>query len=273
MIKRGILYRMLAKLGIIRLMVYHSRCRASKLFSGPNNLDGFCLDQSLREPYEFYMQCVAFFDANLETRVKQHRFYFSESLRGFGEDAFHVMWAILLERFRPETFLEIGVYRGQTLSLVSLLQQQMGIQGSVTGISPFLPAGDSVSHYLKDVDYLKDTQENFRHFNLNPPRLIKAFSADPEALDVIRSTAWDCIYIDGNHDYEVALRDWRHCSEALKPGGLIVLDDAGLTTAYRAPFFATRGHPGPSRVAQEVDRTRFDEILQVGHNRVFRKRS
>jgi hypothetical protein len=52
---------------------------------------------------------------------------------------------------------------------------------------------------------------------------------------------------------------------------VIVLDDAGLYTAYRAPAFAFTGHPGPSRLAQEIDRTTFQEIVQVGHNRVFQK--
>jgi hypothetical protein len=81
------------------------------------------------------------------------------------------------------------------------------------------------------------------------------------------------IYIDGNHEYEVARRDWEACSLNLKPGGCIVLDDAGLTTSFRPPAFATAGHPGPSKLAQEIDRQSFDEILQVGHNRVFQKRA
>jgi hypothetical protein len=35
--------------------------------------------------------------------------------------------------------------------------------------------------------------------------------------------------------------------------------------------FATAGHPGPTRLAGEIDRKKFREILQVGHNRVFQK--
>jgi hypothetical protein len=52
---------------------------------------------------------------------------------------------------------------------------------------------------------------------------------------------------------------------------VIVLDDSGLTTAYRPPLFATGGHPGPSRLASELDRSRFREVLQVGHNRAFER--
>jgi hypothetical protein len=80
------------------------------------------------------------------------------------------------------------------------------------------------------------------------------------------------IYIDGNHDYEVASKDWELCSSHVKQDGIIVLDDAALATSFDPPAYAaTRGHPGPSRLAEEIDRSRFREILQVGHNRVFQK--
>jgi predicted O-methyltransferase YrrM len=141
----------------------------------------------------------------------------------------------------------------------------------VTGISPFSAATDSVSRYSTDVDYLQDTLLNFRKFDLPQPRLLRAFSTDQVAVELITSQPWDLIYIDGNHDYEVVQKDWQVCSQSVKPGGVIVLDDAGLTTSYRPPSFATKGHPGPSRVAAEINRTCFKEILQVGHNRAFQR--
>jgi Methyltransferase domain len=84
----------------------------------------------------------------------------------------------------------------------------------------------------------------------------------------------DMIYIDGNHDYEVVIKDWELCSSHTKKGGIIVLDDSALTTSFNPPPYAgTRGHPGPSRLAQEIDRSTFKELLQVGHNRVFQRLS
>jgi hypothetical protein len=192
--------------------------------------------------------------------------------RGFGEDAFHAMWWHLLTKFRPESFLEIGVYRGQTISLVSLISKIIGSQCETYGISPFSSAGDSVSTYFEDVDYLQDTKANFEHFSLPHPTLLKAYSTDAEAHALIRSKYWDCVYIDGNHDYEIVKADWQICDEATNQGSIIVLDDSGLHTKYRPPIFATGGHPGPSRLASEIDRSKFREILQVGHNRVFQKR-
>lgn len=226
---------------------------------------------SLRDPDGFYTRCFQDFHQTLPPELRAHRAYFLDDFRGFGEDAFHAMWWRLARQFRPGQFLEIGVYRGQVISLLSLLAELEAFPCEVTGISPFSDDGDSVSVYRSDVDYLADTLAHFRAHHLPKPGLVRAYSTDPAALAVIRSRAWDMIYIDGSHDYEVALKDWQACSEAVKPGGLIILDDAGLGTSYHPPRFATAGHPGPSRVAAEIDRRRFSEILQVGHNRVFRK--
>ncbi len=229
------------------------------------------LDASLRDPTRYYYRAFQDYHRTLPEALRAHRDYFSLNRRGFGEDAFHTMWWRLIRRYQPKTFLEIGVYRGQTISLVALIARLERITCDVTGISPFTSAGDSVSDYSEDIDYHDDTLRNFQHFDLGEPRLVRALSTEPEALDVIRERSWDCIYIDGNHDYEVVQSDWSVCAKAVAPGGLIVLDDAGLNTDYQPPPFATKGHPGPSQLASEIDRTQFGEILQVGHNRVFQK--
>lgn len=227
---------------------------------------------SLADPTGYYLDCVRYFHSpNFHDELKKHRKYFLQDQRGFGEDAFHVMWWMLFRAMRPERFLEIGVYRGQTISLAALLHRTLGIEGSVTGISPFSPAGDSVSTYRENLDYLQDTQSNFRAFGLTAPDLLRAYSTDQIATDRIHQQAWDAVYIDGNHDYEVAKADWSACSASINRGGIIVLDDAALGTAYIPPRFATAGHPGPSRLATEIDAAGFREILRVGHNRVFQK--
>lgn len=118
------------------------------------------------------------------------------------------MWWRLVRSFKPKNFLEIGVYRGQVVSLVALLARIARIDCTVTGISPFSSAGDSVSNYRNDVDYRLDTLSHFKHFGLSEPTLINAYSTDSEALAVIASRQWDMIYIDGNHDYEIVVKDW-----------------------------------------------------------------
>ncbi|QTN32171.1 class I SAM-dependent methyltransferase [Akkermansiaceae bacterium] len=228
---------------------------------------------AVKNPTAYYETSFREFHRSLPAELRKHRQYFQENQRGYGEDAFHVMWWNLIRRFKPQNFLEIGIYRGQTISLVSLITKMEGISCEVHGISPFSSVGDSVSDYLRGIDYLEDTLKNFHHFSLPSPELLKAYSTDDEAVNLIRSRSWDIIYIDGNHDYEIVKADWAVCSEAVETGGLIVLDDSGLTTGYRPPAFATGGHPGPSRLASEIDASRFEEILQVGHNRVFQKQA
>ena len=229
-------------------------------------------ERSLSDPTGYYLDCVRYFHGpHFPEELKKHRRYFLQDQRGFGEDAFHVLWWMLFRETRPTHFLEIGVYRGQTLSLAALLKRMLGLEGSVTGISPFSPAGDACSTYRKSVNYREDTLENFRHFNLPTPELVQAFSTDAAARERIGQSSWDAVYIDGNHDYDVARGDWELCAQHTRIGGLIVLDDAALLTTYDPAAFATAGHPGPSHLAEEIDRRAFREVLRVGHNRVFEK--
>jgi predicted O-methyltransferase YrrM len=224
---------------------------------------------SLGDPTAYYKRAFQDFHRTVPAELRAHRDYYRIDRRGFGEDAFHTMWWRLVREFKPQSFLEIGVYRGQVVSLIALLSKLEGNPCEITGISPFSSSGDSVSKYRSDLNYLEDTLAHFKHFGLPEPALVNAFSTDPEALEVIASRPWDMIYIDGNHDYDVVVKDWNACSNAIRPGGIIILDDSGLTTAYRPPAFSTAGHPDPSRLASEIDPKRFKEILQVGHNRVF----
>lgn len=201
--------------------------------------------------------------------LRAHRAYFRK--RGFGEDAFHAMWFLI---FREHTFrraLEIGVYRGQVVSLWSLLAQHFGRSLDVHGISPFSATGDGVSTYPASVNYYQDVLGSFAHFGLHAPGLHRGWSTDPEMVDIVRLASWDLIYIDGNHDYDVVKHDFAICSEAVKRDGLIVLDDAALYCGYRPSVFSSAGHPGPSRVADEIDRATFREVISVGHNRVFQR--
>jgi len=228
-------------------------------------------DDSLRDPTEFYLRCFHYFHTRLPEPLRMHRAYFESCGRGFGEKAFHAMWFLLFREFQPANFLEIGVFRGQTISLAALLARHFKRDCFVQGIAPFSSAGDTVSKYRRGVNYYEDTLKNFAHFSLPAPALVRAFSTDAAARESVAARRWSLIYIDGNHDYDIARQDWELCAAHLQPGGVIVLDDAGLTTGYVPPIFATGGHPGPSRLAQEVDRGKFHELLQVGHNRVFQK--
>lgn len=145
--------------------------------------------QSLSDPTGFYLRCCHFFDRELPEEFRRHREYFAQNRRGFGEDAFHAMWFLLFREFRPESFLEIGVFRGQSQSLAAMLARHFKLNCLVQGISPFSPAGDAITKYRGDVNYFDDTLKNFAHFSLPVPGLLKAFSTDATAGKLVASRA------------------------------------------------------------------------------------
>jgi predicted O-methyltransferase YrrM len=227
-------------------------------------------ENSLKYPKKYYKFCELFLEFHSNLKLKQHRLYYKENQRAFGEDAFTSMWTLLYERYKFHNFLEIGVYRGQTLSLITLLAGLNKCKTTVVGITPLESSGDSVSSY-PEINYYEDIKNNFLKFNLALPKIIKAYSTDDAAIVAIKSTIWDCIYIDGNHDYENVKADFNNVIPNLKKGGIIVFDDASLNLIPEKFHGMFRGHPGPSNFVDEISNSKFEEILRVGHNRCFRK--
>ena len=243
--------------------------RGNIVYKNIENLDDLILANLSRN--ERHLFCHKYFWNYAPNWLKKHREYFANNQRSYGEDALHVMWYFLFQKFKPSKVLEIGVYRGSSLSLFSLLSTKLDYNCAVHGISPFSTDGDTVSEYLAGLNYYEDVLANFEYFNLDKPHLHKGFSTDPEMHRVIKSEVWDLIFIDGNHDFDVVKQDFDMCSVNVKKGGLIILDDSALYTDYKAPFYSFAGHPGPSRVADSIDNTIFEEIFSVSHNRVFQK--
>ena len=90
-----------------------------------------------------------------------------------------------------------------------------GFKCNIHGISPFSPVGDTVSSYIDRIDYYEDVTTNFDYFSLSSPQLHRGLSSDSNMTEVIRSKQWDCIYIDGSHDYAVVKNDFVECSACL----------------------------------------------------------
>lgn len=222
-------------------------------------------------------QVYAYFHHYLHHRSMQilidHRKYIVANRKGFGEDAFHAMWFLLLSEIKPVHMLEIGVYRGQIVSLWALINKYLNRKYDVHGISPFSSRGDSVTEYPCEIDYWSDTLNTFKDWDIKPPILLKALSTEQKSVDLIQSKAWDLIYIDGSHDFEIVLKDYRLCSKNLNKGGVLVLDDASLYRDYKPRSFAFAGHSGPSRVARDYADREMEFMGAVGHNNVYRKKT
>ena len=222
-----------------------------------------------------YKYFLDYFYFQSSKNIRLHRYYFKKNKRGFGEDAFHGMWDYLFSTYKPKNILEIGVYRGQSISLFELMSQNLNLKADVWGITPLSNDGDSVSSY-ESINYEEDIKNNYKHFNLGEPKIIKAFSTDDQALKFIKSKKWDLIYIDGSHDYVIVQKDILNSLPYLKSGGILVLDDSSLNTDFnlKIPYIPTfKGHPGPSKVFSELINEKAVKLLfGVGHNNVFVKK-
>ncbi len=222
-------------------------------------------------PNDTYRYFYYYFFHHCPEAVRAHRQFFAQEKRGFGEDAFHAFWWLLLSEARPTRALEIGVYRGQVISLWALIARELRFPIEVHGVSPFSGVGDSVSVYATDVDYTTEVAQAVDRFGGISPVLVNALSTDRAAVDHIRSIAWDLIYIDGSHEFDVAFSDYQVSRDSLRPGGLLVIDDASLGSEFHPPAFAFAGHPGPSRVAREFARRELRFLGAVGHLNLFQK--
>lgn len=199
--------------------------------------------------------------------VRDHRRYFRLDNRGFGEDVFHAAWFDFFMEFKPVHCLEIGVYRGQTTSLWSLIAQRSGIPSDIWGVTPLYAAMDTVSEY-PEIDYLEDMNNNFRTFNLEPPQIIKGLSTEKNVMLRIKENTWDLIYIDGGHDYDVVYSDYQLAKSSLKQGGFLCMDDSSLYFNLKGRF---KGHPGPSTVVTENAIKEMIYLFTVGHLNFFQK--
>lgn len=218
---------------------------------------------------DIYELLDEYFYAHLPLEFVKHRHYFSQHGRGFGENAFHSMWYLLFSEFRPVNCLEIGVYRGQVITLWGLLANHLHYQCHVHCISPFTSEGDSVSKYSDSVDYLNDTLMNHRYFHLDDPTIFVGLSNSPEAKEFISSKKWDLIYIDGSHEYDIARSDLETSISNLERNGIIIMDDSSLYFDYKPGKGAFAGHPGPSRVAKEASEGTLKLLGGIGHNNIF----
>lgn len=202
----------------------------------------------------------------------KHNSFFKQLERGFGEPAFHAAWHHIFGEFAPKKCLEIGVYRGQIISLWSILSNKFGFSCSIYGVTPLLPIGDSVSKYI-NINFRTDIKSNFEYFKLREATIVAQLSSSPSAKEVIRNGNWDLIYIDGSHDYDDVYSDYICALSGLSPDGILALDDSSLFLDEIKGNKAFSGHSGPSLICQELAINELNHILSVGHLNFFQRKS
>lgn len=215
---------------------------------------------------------------NATPHLRVHRDWVVQNNWGYGNRAFHWMWNILIQE-APKNFkfLEIGVFKGQTISLISMLNKLYRKDGMVYGLTPLSNTGDKYTTH-PDVDYEALIQQIYGTFQLdaNDLNIIQGFSNDPEIINIAHDEGpYDFVYVDGCHDYEVVVSDLQKYGDMLKVGGYLIVDDSSnhLKIPDGLIRMDWRGLLDVSNAVRDVTEqdVRFVHCFAVGHNRVFQR--
>jgi hypothetical protein len=228
-----------------------------------------------------------------EPKLSAHRRYIEENNLGFGDAAFHAMWLRLLDnasrRFGTVRTLEIGVFKGQVISLWAVIGKHWNINVHINAISPL--TGHSVpksrletlirsyldptfreqlrngNFYAKD-DYAEIIKRLFERFEVDydAVKIYQGYSTDQRILDLIADQIFHIVYVDGDHTLKGALHDFKTFGSKVAIGGWLVADDAGCALPGAAFW---KGHKAVSRAAEILPAIGFRNIINVGHNRIY----
>jgi len=199
-----------------------------------------------------------------DNTLKQHR-DFVENGYGFGERAFWWLWKLICdEQKQGFSFLELGVYKSATLSLIKLLRPD----ATVHGVSPLSSEGG-----YPDCNYWQCIQDLHGHFNLDMPAIIKGLSNENWIVERVKEMGkWDVIYVDGSHKYSDVLFDLSTYAPLVKSGGYLVMDDANVD--LNLWWGAFRGHQEvtDAKLKWLETQTDFEFVCSVVHISVFKKK-
>ena len=224
-----------------------------------------------------------------------HRRHVEARQLGYGDPAFHALWARLLAtahaQFGRVDALEIGVFKGQVISLWALLAREHGWPVRVHAITPLagqpLPAARwwrsllfrlsprfrervASGDFYADDDYEKILRTHFaaHRLSFDDVRLLRGYSTDDAVRAQVAADRFHLLYIDGDHTYAGARADLEHYAPKVVPGGWLVMDDA----AHDQPGTTFwKGYETVARACRLLPALGFKPVFAVGHNRVFQR--
>lgn len=227
--------------------------------------------------------------------LAEHRQHVERNKLGFGDAAFHSMWARILEsavqRHGTVRALEIGVFKGQVISLWALLAKTHGWPLHISCISPMAgnpPPSGGLRHRLRllfsqkyreefrngnfyqEEDYRSLIEGLFGRFGIDfsDVTVFRGFSTDPEVIRKTETEKFEIIYVDGDHTFAGASHDFKTFGPKVVKGGWLIADDAGCALPG-STFW--KGHQAVSEAVEILPSLGFRNVLNVGHNRIYEK--
>lgn len=208
---------------------------------------------------------------NAIDQLKDHRTFVEQHIFGFGERSFHWMWNLIIQEMPKEfTFLEIGVFKGQTLSLCRLLADMQDKKVKRYGVTPLSTEGGMwESDYDRDIKLLHDTFSLEKDYTV-----LKGLSEEPEIIKEADKLKLDVLYIDGGHEERHITNDIVNYAHLVKPGGYMVIDDCCNT--FQQPWGYFCGIEAVTKVVDEMlppntQNSEWQFCFSVVHNRIYKK--
>lgn len=223
-------------------------------------------------PYNFGLdqRFRAYVDSDPE--LKAHRDFSEKHVYGFGERSFQWVWKLISDATDPRArFLEIGVYKGQILSLMRMLKPDAFVVG-VTLLSDYSGPTNKFGKF-PDTDYMQHIKDLHDHFDLRMSDAI--LEGDSTNIPVIAAARdlgpYDIVYIDGCHEYPCVLSDLVNYTPMVKPGGYFVVDDASNhLQMWNGSFAGIMDVSNAVRDITEKD-PQLTHLLACMHLRVWRR--
>lgn len=178
--------------------------------------------------------------------------------------------------------IEIGSFCGLSTNLITYYKEKHGRNNRLINCDKWVwnfedrYIGNSAMTVKEYLSFALDAyKRNVRLFSRSDlPETIKEFSDDFFSLwragrqveDIFGKSVTlggpiSFCFIDGNHDYDFAKRDFQNTDEFLESGGFILFDDSADGTEWEV-----------ARVREEVIRTNRYEIVMKNPNYLFRKK-
>jgi hypothetical protein len=209
---------------------------------------------------------------NDNEKLKAHRDFVESNAFGFGERSFGWLFKLIIDEMPEEfSFLEIGVFRGSSLSLVQLLADMSYRKVKRYGVSPM---DTSDGHW--DSDYFHDVYHIHWSLGLDTDYTIyHGSSTDKKIIKKAKSTEkYNILYIDGGHTKEVVDSDLLHYPDMIKSGGYLMIDDC--CNDMNQPWGFFQGIQPVTDAVLEWEKTdigrEFEFVFNVVHLKVYKRK-
>lgn len=182
----------------------------------------------------------------------------------------HILYGIrTLLGTELKTYMEIGSYIGSSASLIARNPYP-------TNIICIDPCNLPPSHYGGTINQGETLIKNINSNNIHNRniKLYKNYSTDLNLLQTLKkyNTKVDILFIDGAHDYNGVINDWKNYNDFVNSGGYIIFDD------YNDQKYSPEVKSAVDEIMKNIDTSKYEIIgspkntlddTSVGYNNTY----